>query len=138
MADEAVDDALWQQENVPDADALYMRIHASWIQDDGEISPGVIKDQPSAHPGPNGMSTDWDKYSSAATTRSRAKEPAKNAVVKMSVLAVRAVPGQIVLHAPRPNEAPPNRAHTNVCGEKKKDPEVRVKFIRAMMWEIRL
>jgi hypothetical protein len=44
----------------------------------------------------------------------------------MTVDEVRRIPGQVVQHSPLPE----NRAHTDVIGNKKKDPEVRVKFTR--------
>ncbi len=108
----------WAPEEIPDADHLLMRVHRVNLNEDGSLKPGAFKD----HGG--GMSTDWDKYSTAAATRLRAREPNANAVVSMNVGRVRAIPGQIVQHAPLPD----NRAHTDVIG--KKDAEARVLFSR--------
>jgi hypothetical protein len=75
------------------------------------------------------MSTDWAKYSTPLETQQRARTPADNAVIKILVGKVRAMPGQRVEHTPilPGGEIPPNRAHTDVWGEK--TAEVRVKLL---------
>ena len=74
------------------------------------------------------MSTDWDKYSTAKECRQRARNPVDNAVIQLSAGSVRKIPGQTITHEPVPD----NRAHTDVRGEKKSDPEVRVRFLQIM------
>ena len=109
----------WQIEDIPDSDHLFMRVHAASFARDGRVSAGAFKN----HGG--GMSTDWDKYSTAAETRARGRKPPEEYwVVSMNVGEVRQVPGQTVDHSPLPD----NRAHTDVRGEK--DEEVRIKLRR--------
>ncbi len=124
MVDAVTDE--WQPEDIPPAARLFMRVHKNWF-DNGEINPGVFRNVG------EGMSTDWEKYSDAERTRQRAKKtPEENAVIALVVGEVRGVPGQTVVHTPlKPDgtkegkEREGNRAHTDVVGEKKKDPEVR-------------
>jgi hypothetical protein len=72
-----------------------------------------------------GMSTDWDRYATASSTRAGSlRRPASEyGVVSFSVGAVRSIPWQIVEHSPvfndpEPNDIPNNRAHTDVFGPK--------------------
>ena len=109
----------WQPEQIPDGDALFMRVHEHWRRD-GFVSPGVFKN----HGG--GMSTDWERYATPSQTRARAKDPKKNGVISMIVGNVRELPGQRVEHTPDIEHR--NRAHTDVFGEK--DEEIRVKLRR--------
>ena len=80
------------------------------------------------------MSTDWEKYATANECRNRAKAPADNAVIRVNAGRIRRIPGQTVEHAPIPE----NRAHTEVYGDKKSDPEVRVRFLQLSTIEIPL
>ena len=109
----------WCPEQIPDEDLLFMRVNELWRRD-GEVSPGAFKNHG------DGMSTDWEKYSTPRETRARAKKPAKNAVVSLIASKVAEVPGQRVEHTP--DIELHNRAHTDVFGEK--DEEVRVKLRR--------
>jgi len=79
------------------------------------------------------MSTDWSKYGSPEATRAHSKDPSLNGVISLGVGIVRRIPGLSVQHAPLPT----NRAHSNVLGDKKRDPEVRVKLGRIFQWRIR-
>ncbi len=99
MADELV----WATEKIPDFDSVFMRAHETYFRD-GELMPGVF----TAKDG--GMSVDWDKYSSKEETRKRAKNPAKNAVLSLSVGGVREIKGLDVEHRPEPK----NRAHSEI------------------------
>jgi hypothetical protein len=80
------------------------------------------------------MSVDWEKYSTAEMTRARAINPAKNGVVSLEAGMVRAVEGLTVGH--RPSKKANNRAHSEVFGDKKSDPQVRVTLRRIARWEI--
>ncbi len=118
----------WPQEEIPDEDILYMRVHRQQIRADGSFRPGAWQNHG------EGMSTNWSRYSTPETTRNevldlnridgRNRRPEDNAVVRMIVRDVREIPGQTVVHTPIPS----NRAHTDVRGEK--DAEARVKFGR--------
>ena len=97
-----------------------MRVHRDYAPD-GQLAPGVFRDIG------RGMSTDWQKYSTAEETRARAKVPLKNGVISLVSGGVRTC-GMSVEHAPISN----NRAHTEVIGEK--TTEVRFKLLRLAQW----
>lgn len=113
-------DMPWESEEIPNTDLLFMRVHRTYLDADGTPLPGAFRD----HNG--GMSTDWNKYSTALETLNRARDPSVNAVISMNVGDVREIPRQVVQHSPLQE----NRAHTDVIGEKKTDAEVRVLFTR--------
>lgn len=119
MANEIVP---WDVEEVPEPDILFMRIHRSWFSN-GVLNTAAFRNTPTAV---DGMSTDWNKYSSALDTRRRSQRnhPVDYAVVQMEVGQVKRLPGQSVVHSPEAD----NRAHTDVFGDKL--PEVRVKLGR--------
>lgn len=122
MVDEEV--VIWPKEDIPDDDLLYLRAHRRWLDEDALLN--AFRD----HDG--GMSTDWSKWSSPQETLARAKEPAVNAVMQLSVGDVRSIRPLTVEHSPvQPQpilDLPGNRAHTDVIG--KKDQEVRLKLLR--------
>ena len=107
----------WPAEGIPYAERLFMRAHRVFFRG-GELAPGVFRDHG------DGMSVDWERYSSPEETRLRAREPEDNAVVQMVTGEVRAIPPLTVEHRPIRE----NRAHSEVLGTK--DPEVRVKLRR--------
>ncbi len=109
---------------IPDADLLFMRIHRTYVQK-GALIAGVFCDKQGA------MSTDWQRYSTAEETRARGRVPADNGVVSLPTGGVRKL-GQAVMHSPIDT----NRAHTSVVGDKKTDPEVRLKLLRLTDWLI--
>jgi len=110
-------ESAWPKEAIPDDAVLYMRLHRMWMKD-GVPIPGAFRNIV------DGMSTDWDRYSTPEETRQRAKVPVDNAVITLVAGQVGAIPGQSVEHAPLPD----NRAHTNVVGEK--SPQARLMFLR--------
>jgi hypothetical protein len=113
------------KEHIPDEDYLYLRVHRNH-QENGELNPSAIRDHG------NGMSTCWEKYSTAEEARQRAtRHPNDNGVVRMLVRKVREIPGVKVDHSPLPD----NRSHTDVVGNKK-DQEIRAKLLRACEWVI--
>lgn len=99
--------ATWEQEEIPDADTLYMRAHRTAFSGAGELEVTAFRDRDGA-----GMSTDWGKYATPQETRGRARIPADNAVIAMNAGAVWRVRGLSVQHSPLPE----NRAHTDVLG----------------------
>lgn len=103
----------WPIEEIPNRDALFMRVHDTWFKPGGAIAPGAFQKRD------GGMSTDWSQYSTPEQTRQRGRTPRDNAVVEMNVGRIRTIPGQRVEHRPFPD----NRAHTDVLGED--DEEVR-------------
>ncbi|MES2460652.1 MAG: hypothetical protein V4671_08705, partial [Armatimonadota bacterium] len=73
-----------------------------------------------------GMSTNWDKYSTAEEARlGTRKPPEEYAVVRLPVQGIRDLPSQSVAHTPIPQ----NRSHTDVRGEKTKASPDREKFL---------
>ncbi len=126
----------WPKEEIPLEARLFMRVHKNMIVH-GQPLPGAFKNQG------EGMSTDWEKYSTPEETRRRARKAAEEyAVIALVVGEVRQLPGQIVEHTPvQPDPAagePGNRAHTDVYGEKRKDPEIRKAFMRIYTMQLPL
>lgn len=119
-----------EPEIIPNADFLFLRVHKNYLNFGEDIPLGAFRDQG------GGMSTDWDKYSTPQETQARAKRssPADNGVLKMSVGGVRDINGLSVEHTPEPF----NRAHTDVLGDKKSNPKVRLMLQRLSEWVIKL
>lgn len=122
MADELLKQ--WPVEQIPDDDFLFMRIHADFLKCGDPI--GAYQDRK------GGMSTDWDRYSTAQEARNRAKNPKMNGIVRLHVKKVRELEDMLVEHAPLPL----NRAHSEVFGEK--TPQIRLMLNRMAEWVIRL
>lgn len=116
----------FQIEQIPDPDKLFYRIHKSYCIE-GQIIPSVVRNIG------GGMSTDWQKYSTADQSRSRAAVPGDNGIVSVAAGRVRQVEDQTVEHCPSSN----NRAHTEIRGDKT-HPSVRLKILQLMTWEIPL
>jgi len=114
----------WPKEDVPDADALFMRVHRQFVVG-GQLQPGAFRDQGGT------MSTDWAKFSTAHQTRQRAKNPSHNSVISLVAGAIRKVPLGVE-HSP--DHELDNRAHTDVIGTKTS--EVRLKLTTRFRWEI--
>ncbi len=127
----------WQPELIPDAAWLYLRVHKNQLEH-GEPIPGAFRNRPQST---DGMSTDWEKYATPEACRKRARTPADNAVIELTVGDVRAIPWQVVEHTPmyQPDENPPNinRAHTDVFGEKR-NPEIRLRYLQIYRMVIRV
>src|SRR5579863_5549249 len=100
-----------------------MRAHRAHFRN-GELLPGVFKTQG------EGMSVDWEKYSTAEQTRLRAKKPDENAVLSLPVISIRNIKPLRVVHEPDPQTS--NRAHTEVFDMPKAEQlaEARVKLLR--------
>jgi hypothetical protein len=116
---------MWDIETIPDGDFVFMRAHKSFIKD-GELIPGVFQNRG------EGMSTDWEKYSTAEQTRNRTlrSPPGDNGVIKLSVAGIRNIEKLSVVHEPLPD----NRAHTEVFGEK--TTKARMLLLREVNWAI--
>jgi hypothetical protein len=122
--------APWIKENIPDEDLLFMRVHKSLVQPGGRVLPKAFEN----HGDPNdpskeaGMSTDWERYSTAEECRQRAnqvgKDPNKYQVIQLNVGRVREIPDQRVEHTPIFEPPIVDQAHTDVFGEK--DEEARL------------
>lgn len=106
-------DANWESEEIPGEDSLLMRVHQNYLDNEGEPIPGAFRNRPLKT---DGMSTDWERYSTPEQTRLRAPNPMANIVISLLARAVRSIPNQLVVHTP--NAETNNRAHTDVFGEK--------------------
>jgi len=113
----------WPIEEIPDQDRLFMRVHRIFVSQ-GKLAPGVFRD----HGG--GMSTDWERYSTAAETLRRAAAPSNNGVIQLVAASVSAIARLTVEHTPIVS----NRAHADVFGEK--TTEVRLRLKRVAHWAI--
>ncbi len=114
------------QEQIPDDANLFMRIHRDWLLDNGEVKPGFFRNIPPD----DGMSCDWDKYSTAAQTKERARNPNFNGVLQFAACDARSLPDQHLAHDPQQE----NRAHSQLFGEK--TTEIRLKLKRLCKWAI--
>jgi hypothetical protein len=114
------------QEQIPDDANLFMRIHRDWLLDNGDVKPGFFRNIPAD----DGMSCDWDKYSTAAQTKERAKNPEVNGVLQFGARDARGLPDQRLAHDPQED----NRAHSQLFGEK--TTEIRLKLKRLCKWAI--
>ena len=99
---------MWPTEPIPDGDPLFYRIHKSDFVE-GEIVPGAFRER--GEGAAKGMSTDWEKYSTALEAWNRSKIPADNLIVEFVVEKVREE-GLEVAHDPLPD----NRAHSHIKG----------------------
>src|SRR2546422_849843 len=96
----------WEAEEIPNEDFLFMRVHKTYLDDEGEPIPNAFRNHP---PKTGGMSTDWQRYSTAEETRQRVKVRADNIVIQFLVGAVRKIANQLVVHTP--DIEANNRAH---------------------------
>lgn len=128
-----VSDEIWEAEDIPSDDALYVYVHCQWIRN-GRIVPGFFKNRPDEETG--AMSTDWCKYSTPDETRHRARKLGVNGVGRLHVEAVWKIGAdtafhQTVVHTPIQHspDFPDNRAHTDVRGPKETaDLDVQFQF----------
>ena len=114
---------MYSKEIIPDKCSLYYRVHELYYRDD-ELIPGVFLERG------DGMSTDWDKYSTPEQSRKRAKNPNKNGIVSFAVGKLRNLSFNVD-HAPSRS----NQAHTNVKGV---TVESRLKLLDVYKWEIKI
>jgi hypothetical protein len=102
-------------EEIPDEDYLFMAIKRKFIADDGTWTTAAFRNGGVGEA--RGMSTDWEKYSTAEQTQCRIGPSELHGVLRMSVRAIREIPIYKVAHDPRCD----NQAHTNVTGPKSGD-----------------
>lgn len=120
-------------EQIPGEDRFFYRIHKSYIVD-GEVVPGAFQERGEGTE--RGMSTDWEKYSTAEEARQRSKIPADNGIAAFLAGAVRAIDLE-VSHAPLPD----NRAHSHIKGiphEEQLKTQARLKLKRIFEWQIEI
>ena len=104
MADEVAE---WPTESIPSGSRVFMRAHRQHFLQ-GELDHGVFRRRK------EGLSVDWDRYSTAEDTRTRARsDPKDNAVISLSAECIRQINPLTVDHDPI--SSPPkerNRAHS--------------------------
>src|SRR5688572_64208 len=88
---------IWPSEPIPDEDCLFLRVHWRRFRKGSEIGTSAFENKPTEN---DGMSTDWEKYSTAQESQARAKVPSDNAVIRLNVAKIRKIPGQTVVHTP--------------------------------------
>lgn len=120
---------MYDIEEIPDEDKLFYRIHKDFYRR-GNLIPGAFREIR------DGMSADWERYSTPTTSICRAKRPIDNGIVSLLVKNIRDMNLEVI-H--KPSEK--NRAHSIVKGKTKKiqdDPEVRLKLRKISVWEINI
>lgn len=99
----------WEVETIPDNHFVFRRIPDKLFKE-GQISPGAFLNRG------DGMSVDWQKYSTPEETRNRVSiqelDPLEFGVVKIEAVEIREIKNQILNHAPSKS----NRAHSTVFG----------------------
>jgi hypothetical protein len=121
---------LWGTEDIPNDANLFLRVHVNQVPD-GKLHPGIFREKEGS------MSVDWEKYSTAQESRSRAKKPERNGIVALNAGGVRSVDELQVKH--EPDEERKNRAHSSVHGlydPAAQNPDVRKTMIRAELFKI--
>lgn len=63
-------------EQIPDPDSVFLHVHSSRMNG-GNPTPGAFT------PHGEGLSVDWEIYSTAVDTRGRARKPAENGVIRL-------------------------------------------------------
>ncbi len=102
----------WPIEDIPNGDSLFYRIPISHLRPDRSPHPGIFRESKGS------ISTDWEKYSTAAQTRARPGRPERFAVMRLLVNGVRDIRELTVSHSPTQNipDLLDNRAHTDIFG----------------------
>ena len=102
----------WPVEDIPDPDSLFYRIPVGQLRADRTVAPGNFKENKGS------ISTDWDKYSSAAQTRTRQGGPERFAVLRMIAGLIREIDGLSLSHEPIQHVVgqTDNRAHSSIYG----------------------
>ena len=102
----------WAIEDIPNEASLFYRVPVCHLRPDRRPAPGNFRENKGS------ISTDWEKYSTAAETRARQGRPERFAVMRLLAGGIREIPELSVLHSPTQNVLglPDNRAHTDVVG----------------------
>ena len=98
----------FEVEEIPDGDKLFYRVNDKTLRQGSEIHAGCFRQQGAGEQ--RGMSTDWERYSSAEQCRNRARRPLENSIVSFTKGGLERINGVDVFHAPEKD----NRSHANV------------------------
>ncbi|MBW4888718.1 hypothetical protein KXQ82_03290 [Mucilaginibacter sp. HMF5004] len=122
---------IFEAEEIPDNGILYYRVHKSYIVNN-EVIPGAFRSRG------DGMSTDWNKYSTPEESLLRAKVPAENSIINFPVTKIRSRSALAVIHNPEID----NRAHSLIKGipEVKGDLQTKTRALLTLIyvWEIKI
>ncbi len=102
------DNVTWQVEQILDGCVVYMGAHRIYYRN-GNLQPGVFRVREG-----DGISVDWEKYSTAEETRQRSKGLEDNAAIRLPVGDVRKTKPLRVEHSPDVERN--NRAHGDILG----------------------
>jgi hypothetical protein len=72
-------------EDIPDSEFVFLRVHKNSSRD-GELLPAAFKPK-----GEDGLSVDWERYSTAEASRCRARVPELNGVARLCAEKIRAI-----------------------------------------------
>ncbi|OQX06372.1 MAG: hypothetical protein BWK80_50825 [Desulfobacteraceae bacterium IS3] len=120
---------MWDIEEIPDENKVFYRIHKGFLRE-GKLIPGAFREIG------DGMSVDWEKYSTPEDSICRAKIPEDNGIVSLIVGNIRKTDLEV---SHKPSEK--NISHSIVKGKKRKiqdDPEVRLILMKISQWEIQV
>ncbi len=111
---------MYPVEEILDEDNLFCRVHKNNIIE-GTLAPVVFKERGGGES--KGLSTDWEKYSTAEEAQNRARNPLQNGIIKFNAGELRNCELKLnVDHAPlyEINNLGEilidNRAHSNIKG----------------------
>lgn len=116
-------------EPIANHSVLFYRVHKTFIIEN-EIVPGAFQSKI------DGMSTDWDKYSTAVQSLALSKVPSDNGIVSFHVKLIRQEPYLDVEHDPKLY----NGAHSLILGIPEKGElktKARLMLKRTAVWEIK-
>lgn len=104
-----------ESESIPDSDLLWRWVPRNKINSKARPTPAAFKEHGT------GMSTDWNKYSTAEESRRRSPRPSDFGIARFCVANIRALT-LTVAHSPRDWD----QAHSDVTGIG--DEEIRMKL----------
>jgi hypothetical protein len=111
----------WTIEEIPDTDTLYRWLKKTKFENQFRIPLNAFVDT-------NGISTDWEKYSTPIETLNRSPESSKFAVIQANVGRIREIIQLIVQHSPSRE----NRSHTNIHGLNACPPNIQTDIRRRL------
>jgi len=97
---------MFEVEEILNDSILFYRVHKTYVRD-GQLIPGVFKERGEGVE--KGMSTDWNKYSTAEQALERSANIQDNGIVEGIIEKIRNIPLPVV-HFPYDY----NRAHSNI------------------------
>ncbi|WP_457556472.1 hypothetical protein [Candidatus Harpocratesius sp.] len=141
----------WETEIIPDDNFIFRRIHKNFVINDSQF-PNMQKVPQNVFNEPkkswkeeylakwDGVSVDWDRYSTAEETLKRGEKESTNyGVIQSEVFQVRSVQPLDVIHRPIKNheKLKDNRAHSLITGFTFANKvEIRMNLAEKFTWSI--